>query len=137
MPIEARAQDALASRFVAGRGKSEVVRDLRLLIGVLAAMIVGCYQQPVIPREKPLACTGRDGGPDCPRGLVCAAARFCSPPNCEGLEDCPLGLVCGGRSTCVLPPDAGAGADAAAPDVGGAPDAAAPDAAADTLLGGS
>ncbi len=64
-------------------------------------MVVGCYQQPEIPRDKPLSCTADEPG-QCPVGFSCIDKRICASQTCLLAEDCPDGLVCG-RNGCALP----------------------------------
>jgi hypothetical protein len=74
-------------------------------------MLLSCYQQPAIPRDKPLACTGNEDDPDdCPAGFRCVGGRVCANLSCERDEECPVGLVCSERTGCDLPAaDGGAG----------------------------
>jgi hypothetical protein len=78
-----------------------------VLLGVLIfSAALACYQQPEIPRNKPLACAAPDPA-ECPAGYVCIANRICAPESCRDEEDCPIGLVCT-RTGC-LPPGGGDG----------------------------
>jgi hypothetical protein len=75
----------------------------------LLAVSGSCYQQPEIPRDRPLSCSSDDPA-ECPSGFVCIEKRICAPEDCETDEDCPLGLACG-RMGCALPGIADGGAD--------------------------
>jgi hypothetical protein len=83
-------------------------------------MFVSCYQQPAIPRDKPLTCTGNEDDPDdCPAGFRCvgerAGERVCANLTCTRDQECPVGLVCNERTGCDLPESIG-GADGGAGD---------------------
>jgi hypothetical protein len=109
---------------------------VRFAFALASVLLVtaGCYQQPLIPRDRPLACTSDDES-ECPTGYRCVDNRVCAPRQCIEQVDCPVGLACV-RSVCVpigalldgglLPsPDAGAAAaDGGAPDGSDAADAA-------------
>jgi hypothetical protein len=60
----------------------------------------GCYNQPEIPRERPLRCSSNAPG-ECPTGFLCVGNRICAPTNCRVDTDCPEGLTCGARVGCV------------------------------------
>jgi hypothetical protein len=96
------------------------VRIVLSLAWVLVAA-AGCYQQPEIPRDRPLACASSDEG-ECPAGFVCVAGRVCAPRQCAADPDCPVGLVCS-RSACGLPGTAAGDGGVVAADAG-APDGA-------------
>jgi hypothetical protein len=66
------------------------------------ASLLGCYTQPVIPPDKPLACSNPDAAGECPKGFACIGKRVCAPTSCEDDPDCPAGLVCTSRG-CLLP----------------------------------
>lgn len=105
-----------------------------LLFSLAAA---GCYEQPVVPRDKPVRCGATL--PRCPIGLLCVA-DLCAPETCEEHEDCPLGLFCSARQTCGPPSDEGldAGGDGGLADgaVGpGGPDAPGSDLGTPDALG--
>jgi hypothetical protein len=72
-----------------------------LAVFALLLVVAGCYDQPEIPRDKPLSCTSPDES-ECPTGFVCVANRVCAPRQCMTEADCPVGLVCA-RSACVVP----------------------------------
>lgn len=76
---------------------------------VVLLATTGCYDQPVISRDKPLTCAA-DVPTECPTGFTCVANRFCAPRSCNSMTNpCPVGLVCAG-SRCQLPgSDGGAG----------------------------
>jgi hypothetical protein len=69
---------------------------LLLLLG-----LVGCYDQPTVPRDKPLSCASTDDG-ECPTGYACIANRVCALRLCVSDLDCPLGLACV-HTSCGLP----------------------------------
>jgi hypothetical protein len=87
-------------------------RPLLASVVAVCASVGACYQQPEIPRDKPLACASDEPG-ECPAGFSCIANRICAPQACMLSEDCPEGLVCG-RDGCGLP-GADGGADGAVP----------------------
>jgi hypothetical protein len=66
-----------------------------LFISALA-LLPACYQQPVIPPDKPLSCTNADAG-ECPAGFNCVLNRICARRTCANDTDCPAGLSCTGR----------------------------------------
>ena len=88
-----------------GLGYESNVRSpfaLLLLLG-----LVGCYDQPTVPRDKPLSCASTDDG-ECPTGYACIANRVCALRLCVSDLDCPVGLACV-HTSCGLPvTDAGA-----------------------------
>jgi hypothetical protein len=77
-------------------------------VGILALLLLstaaaaGCYQQPLVPRDKPLRCTSLDEG-DCPAGFRCIASGVCALIDCQTDDDCTQGLVCTDRTGCDLP----------------------------------
>jgi hypothetical protein len=80
-----------------------------VLLVFLSAIAVGgaaCYQQPPIPRDKPLRCSSQQEG-ECPVGFRCIALGLCANINCASDDDCPRGLVCTERTGCDLAGDAG------------------------------
>jgi hypothetical protein len=115
------------------------VRVVTLLAPLL--MLASCYQQPAIPRDKPLACTGNEDDPDdCPAGFRCVAAQVCANRTCTRDEECPIGLVCDERTGCDLPaPDAGGGdaRDGGQEAAVGTPPDTAPGPVLDAAQGGS
>ena len=64
-------------------------------------VVLGCYQQPKIPTDKPLPCESDQPG-ECPTGFTCIDHRVCAPQTCVLSNECPEGLVCG-RNGCGLP----------------------------------
>jgi hypothetical protein len=76
-------------------------------VGILALLLLstvavaGCYQQPLVPRDKPLRCTSLDEG-DCPAGFRCIASGVCALIDCQTDDDCTQGLVCTDRTGCDL-----------------------------------
>jgi hypothetical protein len=78
------------------------VRLTSLLVVSALGSLLGCYQQPVIPPDKPLSCAGTDAAGECPKGFACIGNRLCAPISCEDNSSCPAGLVCTGRG-CLLP----------------------------------
>jgi hypothetical protein len=89
-------------------------------VGILALLLLstaaaaGCYQQPLVPRDKPLRCASPDDG-ECPTGFRCiASSGVCALEDCDTDDDCSQGLVCTRQTGCDLPgPDGGseAGSD--------------------------
>jgi hypothetical protein len=65
-------------------------------VAVGAAAVAACYDQPAIPRDRPLSCVATVT-PPCPAGFSCIGG-VCAPRSCRGAEDCPAGLVCLGRN---------------------------------------
>jgi hypothetical protein len=99
------------------------IRSCRLMVGtvvVFPALLLACYEQPPIPRDKPLSCSSNAPG-ECPAGFSCIDNRICASQICELTEDCPEGLVCG-RNGCGLPGSGDGGSDGAGP-LGLPPDA--------------
>jgi hypothetical protein len=78
------------------------VRLCSLLVASALGSLLGCYEQPVIPPDKPLSCGGTDAAGECPKGFTCIGNRVCAPMSCEDNSSCPAGLVCTGRG-CLLP----------------------------------
>jgi hypothetical protein len=72
--------------------------------------LVGCYEQPTVPRDKPLSCASADEA-ECPTGYVCIANRVCAPRMCASDLECPAGLACA-RGACALVATGDGGADA-------------------------
>jgi hypothetical protein len=118
-----------------GRGDKTFAVRISLVFFLSAlASLPACYQQPVIPPDKPLSCSNPDAAGECPKGFNCIGGRVCAPTNCENNDECPAGLVCTGRG-CVLPgtdsgvsapglmTEAGAPRDNDASDVRATPDA--------------
>jgi hypothetical protein len=87
---------------------------LALLIG-----IGGCYDQPTVPRDKPLSCAST-ADDECPTGYACIANRVCALKICASDLDCPVGLVCPRGSCAQVTLDGGAdtGAIGVAPGEG-------------------
>jgi hypothetical protein len=112
------------------RGRPQQVRAAILLIPML---LLSCYEQPAIPRDKPLACDDPTDEAECPTGFRCVANR-CATLSCDSDDECPIGLVCNMRTGCGLPaPDGGAdggdggiviGEPLTPPDAGGGADRA-------------
>jgi hypothetical protein len=82
-------------------------------VGILALLLLstaataGCYQQPLVPRDKPLRCNPLDVE-DCPTGFRCIASGVCALDDCDTDDDCAQGLVCTEQTGCDLPePDGG------------------------------
>ena len=81
--------------------------ETRLLqLGGLLFVIGSCYEQPRIPRDKPLTCQSADAG-ECPEGFQCVpgpqGGGICALEQCIAVTDCPVGLVCSDRLGCVPP----------------------------------
>jgi hypothetical protein len=80
-----------------------------------AAVAVGCYEQPLIPRDKPLRCdpgrTSADDPLECPVGFRCIASGVCALIDCNDDDDCTQGLVCTERTGCDLPGAGDGGTD--------------------------
>jgi hypothetical protein len=80
---------------------------LFLLATITGALLIsGCYNQPVISPQRPLACHPTEGTGQCPKGFSCVLTGVCAPQSCSRNEDCPAGLSCTSRG-CVPSPDAG------------------------------
>jgi hypothetical protein len=93
-------------------------------VGILAllllstAAVAGCYQQPLVPRDKPLRCTSLEEG-ECPTGFRCIASGVCALIDCRTDDDCTEGLVCDQQAGCDLPePDGGSEAGSNVTDGG-------------------
>jgi hypothetical protein len=87
--------------------ESNVRSTFAAIVLTLALGFAGCYDQPTVPRDKPLACKSNDEG-ECPTGYSCIANRVCALRLCGSDLDCPLGLACLGNS-CGLPVTDGGG----------------------------
>ena len=89
--------------------RAKATTALLLLVSTLS-----CYDQPPIPRDRPLGCNSNDAG-ECPEGFQCvpapgqAGGGICAPEQCADSMDCPAGLVCSERSGCVPASAAGDG----------------------------
>lgn len=77
---------------------------MRVGIGLLLLLtgLGACYQQPEVPRDKPLKCMSADED-ECPVGFRCIASGICALINCQTDEDCAEGLICTDRTGCDLP----------------------------------
>jgi hypothetical protein len=75
------------------------VRSAFALLLVLG--LASCYDQPTVPRDKPLSCSSGDDG-ECPTGYACIANRVCGLRLCASDLDCPVGLACV-HTSCGLP----------------------------------
>ena len=78
------------------------------IVLAVAALLAGCYQQPVLSATRPLRCFNSDASGECPAGYQCVANQICALKSCASREDCPAGLVCSSSRGCVIPPDGGA-----------------------------
>ena len=87
------------------------------------AVAVGCYEQPLVPRDKPLRCdparVAEDDPLECPAGFRCTASGVCALIDCDDDDDCAQGLVCTERTGCDLPVAGDAGADGGTDGQGG------------------
>jgi hypothetical protein len=72
------------------------------LLLLSTAALAGCYQQPEVPRDKPLRCTSADEA-ECPSGFRCIASGVCALINCQTDNDCTQGLICTDQTGCDLP----------------------------------
>jgi hypothetical protein len=85
-------------------------------VGILALLLfstaaaASCYEQPLVPRDKPLRCTSADEA-ECPVGFRCIASGICALVDCQTDEDCTQGLICTDRTGCDLPGAGDGGAD--------------------------
>jgi hypothetical protein len=79
------------------------VRLTSLLVVSALGSLLGCYEQPVIPPDKPLSCNNADADGECPAGFACIGNRVCAPMSCgTDASPCPAGLICTNRG-CILP----------------------------------
>ena len=88
------------------------------LLAVLGTCLAGCYQQPIVPRDKPLRCSSTDEA-ECPAGFRCVASGVCALIDCQTDDDCAEGLVCTDRTGCDLPGDGGTDGQASDGGTGG------------------
>jgi hypothetical protein len=88
------------------------------MILLSTAAVAGCYEQPLVPRDKPLRCTSADEA-ECPVGFRCIASGVCALVDCQTDEDCSEELICTERTGCDLPGAGDGGADGGTDAQGG------------------